>query len=80
MVYGASSLKGRTVESHVREFEKTKIVGEETVEEVAEKIKEYLFEKVKKDMEDVSKIPEHALVVGCQVAGYNKEDVKIGNN
>ena len=40
-VYGTPFLDGRTIESHIREFEKTKIVGEETVEEVANKLKDF---------------------------------------
>ena len=78
VVYGTSSLNGRTVESHIREFEKMKIVGKETVEEVAKKLADYLFAKVKEDVKDLSKIPEQGLVIGFQVAGYDKEDVKIG--
>ena len=34
-------MNGRTVESHIREFEKMKIVGKETVEEVVKKLADY---------------------------------------
>ncbi len=77
-VYGAPALNGRTVESHIREFEKLKIVGEEKVKEVAHKLADYLHDNVKKEVKILSKIPEKHLVVGFQVAGYDKKDVKIG--
>jgi hypothetical protein len=76
--FGATALTGRTVESHIKEFEKTKIVGEETVEEVAKKLGEYFHDRVKEDVKDVSKIPEQHVVLGFQVAGYDKDDMKIG--
>jgi len=77
-VYGSPFLNGRTVESNIREFEKMKIVGKETVEEVAKKLADYFYNVVKKDVKDISKIAEKSLVIGFQVIGYDKEDVKIG--
>jgi 20S proteasome alpha/beta subunit len=77
-VYGTSFLDGRTVESHIREFEKSKITGEETVEEVANKLRDYFYALVKKVVKDMSKIAEDVHVIGFQVAGYDKEDTKIG--
>lgn len=77
-IYGATALNGRTVESHVREFEKMKIVGKETVEEVAKKLGDYFHDKVKKEVKDLTKIPEKQLVIGFQVAGYDEKDVEIG--
>lgn len=77
-VHGAPSLNGRTVESHMREFEKMKMVGKETVEEVAKKIGAYFYDKVKKEVKDLSRIPKDHGVIGFQVAGYDEKDVEIG--
>jgi hypothetical protein len=77
-VYGTPFLDGRTVESHIREFEKTRIVGEETVEEVSNKLKEFFHDVIKRDVKDLTKIPEKKVVTGFQVAGYDKEDARIG--
>lgn len=77
-VYGTPSLNGRTVESHIREFEKLKVVGKETVEEIAKKLAKYFYDKVKKEVKDVSKIPEKHVVTGFQVVGYDEKDIEIG--
>lgn len=77
-VHGTPFLDGRTIESHIREFEKTKIVGEESVEEVANKLKEFFVEVIKRDVKDLSTIPKNNVVTGFQVAGYDKDDAKIG--
>jgi 20S proteasome alpha/beta subunit len=76
--YGTAFLTGRTLESHVREFEKKEIVGEETASEVAQKLEEYFQAELTKEIGDTSKIPDDAVPLGFQVAGYDKEDVKIG--
>lgn len=77
-VYGTPFLDGRTIESHIREFEKTKIVGEETVEEVANKLKDFFMAVIEREVGDLTKIAENKIVTGFQVAGYDKEDAKIG--
>lgn len=77
-VYGAPALNGRTVDSHIREFEKLKIVGKEKVKEVARKLADYLFAEFKKEVKVLSKIPEKHVVIGFQTAGYDEKDVKIG--
>lgn len=46
-IFGVPFLDGRTVESHIREFEKTKIVGEETVEEVANKLRDFSMKSLR---------------------------------
>lgn len=77
-VFGAPALNGRTVESHIREFEKMKIVGEEKVKEVADKLAAYLHGNVKKEVKDFTEIPEKSVIIGFQAAGYDEKDVKIG--
>lgn len=77
-VFGVPFLDGRTVESHIREFEKTKVVGEESVEEVVKKLIDFFTEIVKREVKDISQIPKGRVIIGFLVAGYDKEDVKIG--
>lgn len=76
--FGAPSLAGRTIESHIRAFEKTKIVGEESVEEVAKKMRDFFSKALKKAKEKLPKPAKGQAVVGFQVAGYDEKDVKIG--
>jgi len=77
-IYGMPFLDGRTVESHMREFEKTRIVGEESVEELAIKLKDFFLAIITRHFGDLSKLADGTLVTGFQVVGYDREDAKIG--
>lgn len=84
--YGASFLQGQTIESHIRTFEGQKVVGRETVQEISQKLLEYFQEKVAKEI-DISKLPDDAVPIGFQVAGFNPDStvgtivlVKTGKN
>ncbi len=77
LTYGNAFVTGRTIESHVREFERLKIGGKETVEEVADKLNEYFLAELKKE-KSFEALPADASPLGFQVAGFDKDDVNIG--
>lgn len=77
LTYGSAFIMGRTIESHMREFERLKIGGKETVEEVVDKLSDFFIAELKKD-KTFEKLPPDASPVGFQVAGYDKDDINIG--
>ena len=78
LAYGAAFLTGRTIESHIKEIERTEIKGTKTVEQAADKIGEYFKSELSKEFGNLNKIPEDVFLIGFQVAGYDKKDIKIG--
>jgi len=77
LAYGSGFIRGRTIESHIREFERLRIGGKETVEQVVDLLYEYFITELRKD-KAFEKLPEDASLIGFQIAGYDKEDITIG--
>ena len=78
LTYGAAFLTGRTIESHIRGIVANKIVGNEKIEKIAKLIGVHFNLELKKEVEDLNKIPEGVVSIGFQVAGYDKDNVKMG--
>lgn len=76
-VFGMPFLTGRTIESHIRDFEK-KVYENETVERVAAKVEEYFRVELNKEVKGIEKIPEHQFPLGFQLAGYDEQETNIG--
>jgi len=76
-VFGMPFLTGRTIESHIRDFEK-KVFENETVERVAAKVEEYFRAELNKEVGNLEHIPEHQFPLGFQLAGYDEEEINIG--
>lgn len=76
-VFGMPFLTGRTIESHIRDFEK-KVFENETVERVAMKMEQYFREELNKEVGDITRIPERQFPLGFQLAGYDEQDITIG--
>jgi 20S proteasome alpha/beta subunit len=76
--FGIGFLTGRTIQNHIKEFERTQIYGEESIEEIANKIEEYFRKELTKEVGDLKNIPDNEYPIGLQVSGYDEDDVKIG--
>lgn len=76
--YGMVFLAGRTFESLIREFEKKKVFGNETIGKVAQNLENYLRGELIKEITDINKIPQGEFPVGVQVAGYDEGEISIG--
>lgn len=70
--YGASFLRGQTIESHVRTFEDKEVAGKETVKEISDKLLKYFQDLVVKET-PISKLPKDFIPVGFQVAGFDPD-------
>ena len=75
--FGIGFLTGRTIESHIREFEKVSVYGNENIEQIANKLEEYFRIELTKEVGDLSNISENESPIGFQVAGYDT-DVSCG--
>ncbi|MFH1097155.1 MAG: hypothetical protein ABH886_05185 [Candidatus Desantisbacteria bacterium] len=75
--FGIGFLTGRTIESHIREFENVSVYGNENIEQIAGKLEEYFRIELTKEAGNLSNIPEHEYPIGFQIAGYD-DDVRIG--
>lgn len=76
--FGVGFLAGRTIESQLREFEKRRVFGNETVQRVAENLEDHFKKELIKEIGDLSSIPAGEFPVGLQVAGYDEGDIIIG--
>lgn len=76
-VFGMPFLMGRTIESHIRDFEK-KVFENESVERVAAKIAEYFSAELNKEVGNLENIPERQFPIGFQLAGYDDQETNIG--
>jgi hypothetical protein len=74
--FGAAFLQGQTIESHLRSFEGQKIVGNESVQEVSQKLLDYFQSVLLKEI-DVTKLPDGTPPpIGFQVAGFDRDNME----
>lgn len=76
-VFGMPFLTGRTIESHIRDFEK-KVFENETVDRVVAKVEEYFRAELNKEVGNIENIPERQFPVGFQLAGYDEQETNTG--
>jgi len=75
-ISGAAFLQGQTVESHMRGFEGQKVVGNETIQEISQKLLDYFQSIVSKEI-DVTKLPDGTPpLIGFQVAGFERDNTE----
>jgi hypothetical protein len=75
-ISGAAFLQGQTVESHMRSFEGQKVVGNETIQEISQKLLDYFQSIVSKEI-DVTKLPDGTPpLIGFQVAGFERDNTE----
>jgi hypothetical protein len=73
--FGAAFLQGQTVESHLRSFEGQKVVGKETVQEISQKLLDYMQTILSKEV-DVTRLPDGAVPIGFQVVGFDNDEIE----
>lgn len=78
-VDGMGMVNGRTIESHIRTFSRTKPTEIETVEGLATELTSYFHEEFIKDYGGVENIPEFKEPpLGLQVVGYDSQEATKG--
>jgi len=77
--HGAAGVGGRTLCNHVLNYVHTDFAPSKTVREVAEDLSTILHDALKKQIGDLSKIPDGATALGFQIAGYNPTDLDSGS-
>lgn len=77
--HGAAAVGGRTLCNHVLNYVHTDFAPTKRVREVANDLSTILQEALKKDVGDLSKLPNGVAPVGFQIAGYDPDDLDTGS-
>jgi hypothetical protein len=73
--FGAAFLQGQTIESLLRRFEGEKVVGNETMQEISQKLLDYFQGILSKEI-DVTKISDGIVPIGFLVAGFDRDNTE----
>ncbi len=76
-IFGVPFLKGRSIQSYIKEFEE-EVFENETVERVAQKLEQYLRQEFVEEVGGIENIAEDEFRIGFQIAGYDGKEVDIG--